>query len=178
MNTRFARPIARPIASAVAAVLLLGACGDDDDEAETTTTEADGGPMTLARGQDVNFAGGPPGLSDQTMEIDAVEEDGEVGGELRLDPSGIEVGFECADTETEGRVIVGGKVTSSDDPDTAVESWLSVVIKVGEPDGVVLWFGAPGDYASCDELIDDSKTTFTDEIPFADVADGDDIETG
>jgi hypothetical protein len=156
--------LAVPVASATTAILLLGACSDD-------------GPTTLAKGDDVNFVGGPPGLSDQTMDITAEEDDGKVTGEAKFDPIGIAVGLDCADTDTDDLVIVGGQVTSSTDTDTAVDSWLAVVIQVGDPDGVNVWFGE-GDYGSCQEALEASKETLTDDGSFADVADGDDLETG
>ena len=67
MKNRFAAPVA----SAATALMLLGACSDDD------------GPTTLAKGEDVDFVGSD-GLADQTMDINAEEEDGEVSGEVRF----------------------------------------------------------------------------------------------
>ena len=54
MKNRFTRPVA----SAAAALVLLGTCSGD-------------GPTTLAKGEDVGFVGGAPGLSDHTMDINA-----------------------------------------------------------------------------------------------------------
>ena len=79
MNKR----LAAPIASAATAILLLGACGDDDDssttasESSTSTSElADGGPTTVATGEDIELVGGPhSGFGNQTLNIDAREED-------------------------------------------------------------------------------------------------------
>ena len=53
----------RKIAAAIALGGLLGACGDD-------------GPTTLAQGEDVEIEG------DQTLDISAEEEDGDVTGEV------------------------------------------------------------------------------------------------
>jgi hypothetical protein len=94
MKNRFAAPVA----SAATALVLLGAC--------------DEGPTTLAKGEDVNFVGGAPGLSSQTMDITAVEENGEVTGEARFSPDGLIVALQCADTSTDGLVIIGGTGTS------------------------------------------------------------------
>ena len=99
MNKRFAAPVA----SAATAIMLLGACSDD-------------GPTNLANGEDVELVG-DTNLGGQTLNISAEEEDGEVTGELRFsDPGGeVVVAVECADTDTDGVVILGGTVTEPDD---------------------------------------------------------------
>jgi len=82
MKIRFAVPVA----SAATAILMLGACSDD-------------GPTTLAKG-DVRFAEGS-GLGGQTMDIAAVEQDGQVTGEARFS-FGLVLNPQCADTDTDG----------------------------------------------------------------------------
>ena len=70
-------------------------------ESSTTTTEApDDGPTTLARGDDVEI-GGFGGLVGQTLNIDAVEQDGEVTGEFRV--NNVVVTLQCADTMATAR---------------------------------------------------------------------------
>ena len=91
MKMRFAAPVA----SAATAVMLLGACSDD-------------GSTTIAKGEGVNFVDSAPFFSNQTMDITAVEEDGEVTGEARFSPAGLTLALQCADTDTDGLVIVGG----------------------------------------------------------------------
>jgi hypothetical protein len=165
MKTRFAAPIA----SAATAILLLGACGDDDASA------SDDGPTTLAKG-DVGFVGSQ-GLGDNRMEILAEEKDGEVTGEARFNE--IVVSFECADTDTDGLVILGGEVTTpSSDNSPAVGELMAVVIREGDPDSVNPWFDDPASpAASCDELLGSIPADLP-ESDFTDVEDGDDIETG
>ena len=85
MKIRFAKPVA----TAATAILLLGACIDDDDSSTATSesTVSDDGPTTLAQGEDIDFVGTGE-LADQTMDISAKEEDGEVTGEISFEPHG------------------------------------------------------------------------------------------
>jgi hypothetical protein len=157
MTTR----LAVSVASAAIAIMLLGACGDD-------------GPTTLAKGKDVGFVGGASGLSDQTMDITAEEDNGEVTGEAHFTPAGITVALQCADTETDGLVIVGGAATA--DSSDAGEL-VAVVILEGDPDRVNVWFERDDDYGSCQGLLDaipDDVRSGSGEL--ADVTN--DIETG
>lgn len=151
-------------------VVTAAACSDD-------------GPTTLAQGEDVTFVDSAPWLSDQTMDISAVEEDGEVTGEARFSPAGLTLALQCADTDTDGLVILGGEATA-DAGDSAVGDRVAVIIREGDPDGAVLWYELPlpeGEVAagSCREFLDSiPHDQFTDEGGLADVAEGDDIETG
>lgn len=159
MKNRFAAPVA----SVATAIMLLGACSDDD------------GPTILARG-DVEFVGNQP-LSGQRMDITAEEENGEVTGEARFNE--VEVTLECADTDTDGLIILGGEVTTpSGDGTPAVGEWVAVIIREGDPDSGVVWFEEEPS-GSCRELLESIPENHrTDDSLFADVADGDDIETG
>jgi hypothetical protein len=155
MNNRFAAPIA----SAATAIMLLGACSDD-------------GPTTVAKGDDVELVG--EGLGAQTLNINAEEENGEVTGEFRVSENVIRV--ECADTDTDGVVILGGKATAGND--VAVGDLLVLIIREGDPDRVALHhnrFNA----GSCSELLadlpDDPVTGH--DSDFVDVEAGSDIET-
>lgn len=156
MTMRFATPVA----GAATAILLLGACSDD-------------GPTTLARGEDVTFVAGPTGLSGQTMDITAEEEDGEVTGEASFDPYG-SLDLQCADTDTDDLLILGGALTETEDADAALGDWVAVVIRVGDPDSVDVWF-PEGDHGSCQALLEAAATA---DHTFTDVAGGDEIETG
>ena len=158
MKNRFAAPVA----SAVIAIMVLGACSDDD------------GPETLARGEDIDFVGSGA-LGDQTMDISAEEEDGEVTGEVSFEPHGSVADFQCADTVTDGVVRLAGQFTTApDDGDEAVGTWMALVIREGDPDSVsVPWFSDPGT-ESCDEALEQVP----DDAQFYEVEDGDDIETG
>ena len=92
----------RASALATVAVFALTACSGDDDDGRTT----------LAQGDDVELVGDND-LAGQTLNISAEGEDGEVTGELRLSDAGGEVvvAVECADTDTDDVVILGGTVT-------------------------------------------------------------------
>jgi hypothetical protein len=169
MKHRFAAPVA----GAATAILLLAACSDD-------------GPTTLAKGEDVSFVDSAPWFGDQTMDITAVEEDGEVTGEARFSPAGLALALECADTDTDGLVILGGEATAAAG-DTAVGDRVAVIIREGDPDAAILYFELPlpeGAVAagSCRELlasIPQDQLTGDDPLAdLADVAEGDDIETG
>lgn len=155
-----------PIAVAVAAIMPFGACSDD-------------GPTTLAKGEDVHFVGSGP-IAEQTMDINAQEEDGKVTGEAQF--NSIAVSFECADTEIDGLVILGGEVTApSADGTPARGDLMAVLIREGDPDRLNVWIeGEDDDYGSCQGLLDaippDERRA--DSNVFVDVEEGDDIETG
>jgi hypothetical protein len=170
MNNRFAAPVA----SAATAILLLGACGDDDAAAD--------GPTTLAKGEDIELVGGlESGLGNQNLDIDAVEENGEVTGEFRItDQSGTQppnvFTVECARTDPDdGIVILGGSATDEglDWNDGYV---MALTIKEGDPDSVSIDGNEAGE-KSCIELLDSIPDEYP-ESAFVDVEDGSDIETG
>jgi hypothetical protein len=163
MKMRFAAPAA----SAATAMMLLGACDDD-------------GPTTLAQGEDVEFVG-DAGLAGQTLNVSAEEEDGEVTGEWRV--SNVVVRVECANTDTDGVVILGGEVTTSDpesrrgDP-AAVGELNALIIREGDPDSAALHANV-ADAGSCTELLESLPAdALTNESYFVDVEAGEDIETG
>ena len=159
MNTRFAAPIA----SAAIAIMLLGACSDD-------------GSTTLAKGEDVELVGDED-LGGQTLDISAEEkDDGTVTGEIRFsDVSGeVVVAVECADTDTDDVVILGGTMTEGP------AEWSGLValfIREGDPDSVAVWLDE-GENASCSDLLANRHDVLDDESAFVDVEDGSDIETG
>jgi hypothetical protein len=156
-----------PVASAATALMLVSACNGDD------------GPTTLAKG-DVQFVGNV-NLGGLSMDIDAQEENGEVTGEARFSNE-VVLTFECADTDTDGVVILAGEVTTASfDGSPAVGERMAVIIREGEPDSGLVWVDEPAPKASgsCDELLQSiPDDVHTDDSRFADVADGDDIETG
>ena len=103
MKTRFTAPVA----SAATAIMLLAGCSDD-------------GPTNLAQGKDVELVGDPD-LAGETLTINAQEADGEVTGEIRV--TEIVITVKCADTDTDGFVILGGKVTFEPDAMTPTAGW-------------------------------------------------------
>jgi hypothetical protein len=148
--------------------MLLGACSDD-------------GSTTLANGEDVELVGDND-LGGQTLDVSAEEEDGDVTGEVRFtdsdnDDSSAVVTLECADTDTDGVVILGGEITSSSDSPDTVGELIAMFIKEGDPDSVALWFDE-GENASCSELLANRHDVLDDDSAFVDVEAGSDIETG
>jgi len=155
------------VASAASAVLLLGACSDSDDastttsESSTTTSEPAVGTL-LARGEDVELVGDvTTGIRNQTLNIVAHQQAGEVTGEVRFDDNVIKV--ECADTALDGRVVLGGTATAGSY--VIVGNLYALIISEGEPDSVALvsngydhvipgreW-GGYGE-GSCDDLLE------------------------
>lgn len=163
MNKRFATSVV----GAATAVVLFGACGDD-------AASAGDGARTLAKGEDIELVGAGEGLNDQTLNIDAVEKDGEVSGEFRITDN--VVAIQCADTETDGVIVLGGKGIAG--PDVADGDLQALVIRVGEPDSVAL-VGNDVGATSCAELVASiPDSMFADDGLFDELEDGDDIETG
>ena len=175
MTKRFAAPVA----SATTALVLLGACSDDDrhrrfhddDDVEQATTRR---PSRRAK---MWSSSGTEDLAGQTLNISAEEDDGEVTGELRFtDSSGeVVVAVECADTDTDGVVILGGTVTES--TDDAISGLVALFIKEGDPDSVAVWLD-DGENASCSDLLKNRHDVLDDDSVFVDVEAGSDIETG
>ena len=164
-----------PVASAAAVTLLLGACGDDDDSSTTTTAAAESGPTTVARGEDVELVG-EDGFAGQTLTVDAEEEDGEVSGEFQV--TDVVVTIQCADTDTDGEITLGGAVAEDPNGDVGVGELLVLIIREGDPDSVAL-LANDDDAASCTELIESiTDETLTQYGSFDDVEEGYDIETG
>jgi hypothetical protein len=160
-------------------------------ESSTTTTEA-GGPTILARGQAEYMVGFAETLDRHTLNIDAVEQDGEVTGEFQVD--NVVVTLQCAGTRrrTGGTsvsrdLILGGVVTV--DPDgqglpvhdglkVAVGDRLALIIRKGPAtatDRVTLWATDSG--GSCTELVA-SVPLNLDGGYFSDIGDDGDIQTG
>ena len=173
MKMRFAA-----MASVATAILLLSACGGGDDsstptsESSATTSEsADDGPTTLAKGKDVELVGNV-GLAGQTLNITAEEANGEVTGEFRV--TDVVVGVDCANTDTDGVVILGGAVTADPRANVGVGELLALIIREGDPDSVALYANDSG-AASCTELL---KSIPDNNSDFVDVEAGSDIQTG
>ena len=174
------RRIRWAIAGAATAILLLGACGNGDNSSRTTsepsTTASEGaGPTTLAKGEDVELVGGDhSGLGAQTLNIAAEEEHGEVTGEFRVTDNVFRI--DCANTQTDGIVILGGEATEG--PDVGVGDRLALIIREGDPDSVSL-YANDGGAASCTKLVESvSDHSLTIDSNFVDVEDGYGIETG
>jgi hypothetical protein len=161
------------------ALLMTGvACSDDEDptaseDTSKTTAPEDDGSTTLARGADVELVG--DGIGSQTLNITAEQADGEVTGEFRLNE--VVVTLQCANTDTDGIVILGGEVTTpdSDDPEM-MGQLMALIIREGDPDSVSL-VGNSGT-GSCTALLESiPEDGLTDDSLFNDVDAGSDIET-
>lgn len=123
---------------------------------------------------------GNDGLGGQTLDISAEEEDGEVTGEIgftdddNADSTAV-VTVECADTDTDGVVILGGEITASSE-DQGVGELVALFIREGDTDSAALWLDE-GENASCSDLLASRRDVLDDESAFVNVEDGD-IETG
>ena len=115
---------------------------------------------------------GNDGLAGQTLNINAEEVNGEVAGEFRVND--VVVGVDCANTETDGVVILGGAVTADPGANVGVGELLALIIKEGDPDSVAL-YGNDSGAGSCTDLL---KAIPDNNSDFADVEDGSDIQTG
>jgi hypothetical protein len=118
---------------------------------------------------------GDEDLGGQTLNIRAEKKDGEVTGELRFADLGGEilVAVECADTDTDGALILGGTITESND----MSGLVALFIREGDPDRVAVWLDL-GENASCSDLLANRHDVLDDESAFVDVEDGSDIEIG
>lgn len=159
MNPRFPT-----LAATAAAAILIGACGDD-------------GPTLLARGEDVQLVGVGDGLAGQTLSIDARMEDGEATGEFRV--TDVVNTIRCADTSTDGVVILGGEVTAGAVNGIAPLGALHfLIIREGDPDLVTLGGNDVG-ADSCRELLESIPDDAIEDLEsFVPVEAGSDIETG
>lgn len=171
MTTRFAAPVA----STATAIIMLGACSGGG------MTTSDDGPTTLAQG-DVRFVGSTD-LGGQTMSITAVEQDSQVTGEARFS-FGLVLDLQCADTDTDSLVVLGGEATAEEGDAATVGDRVAVVIREGDPDSALVWYELPlpeGEVAagSCREFLESIPLDqFTGDDPLVDIAEGDDIVTG
>ena len=129
------------------------------------------GPTTLAKGKDVELVGNVR-LAGQTLNITAEEANGEVTGEFRV--TDVVVGVDCANTDTDGVVILGGAVTADPRANVGVGELLALIIREGDPDSVALYANDSG-AASCTELL---KSIPDNNSDFVDVEAGSDIQTG
>jgi hypothetical protein len=178
---RSAPKLVAAAAVVVVLALLVGALARRGDQTVDTTPLDTQPPVlpgrTLARGEDVEFVGNE-GFAAQTLSIEVEERNGEVTGVFSV--SGIVVvRVECADTDTDGVVIVGGTVTEgSPDHVGDVGDLLSLTIREGDPDRVNI--GYDPSWGSCAELLETLPHTHGDfnESDFVAVEAGSDIETG
>jgi hypothetical protein len=144
-----------------------------------TSTASDDGPTTIAKGEDIALVGSDPdSLGGQTLQIDVQEEDGEVTGEFVV--TNIVNTVECADTDTEGFVVLGAKVTTTD-PDVelapGVGDLQALIIKEGDPDSVSLYGNDEG-AETCTELLESIPADlFKSGGDFVKLDGDDDIET-
>jgi len=164
------------------ALLMLAsatACSDDDSDASDTTTSTtsttqSGSPTILAKGQDVELVGGPDtGLGNQTLNIDATEANGAATGTYMVTDNAFTI--ECANTDTEGVVILGGRATAG--PDVEVGQMTALAIREGDPDSVFLVANDIG-AKTCTELLDSiPASSLANDSNFVDLEPGSDIQT-
>jgi len=152
--------LAVSIAGAAAAIVLVCACSDES------------GPKTLADGKDIELVGDFD-LGGQTLNVNAREDGGKVTGEMRFsDPSGeVAAKVQCADTETDGLVILGGTIEEGSE----YSGLMALFIRNGEPDSIAVWLD-DGENESCSDLLANRRDIADDAGQFVDVEAGSDIE--
>jgi energy-coupling factor transporter ATP-binding protein EcfA2 len=165
-------------AIAATATVMLGACSENTDTSTTTAESppASGstvdGTTTVAKGEGVALVGAS-GLGNQTLSVSADELDGKVTGEFLISDNLIRI--DCADTDLDGIVILGGEATEG--PDVTSGDLIALIIKEGDPDSVSL-YGNDAAAKSCRQLIDSIPDgSLDDDSNFVDVEDGYDIVT-
>ena len=101
-------------------------------------------------------------------------------GEVRFTDSGgdVVVTVECADTDTDGVVILGGEVTDVERRRRHLGELVALFIREGDPDSVAVWLdeGENADRAASSSRI--RHDVLDDDSAFVDVEAGSDIETG
>jgi hypothetical protein len=124
---------------------------------------------------------GTTALGNQTLSIDAEEDDGEVTGEVR---------FTDSDNDASSAVVTLGARTPTPTawsssagksrrraiPETVGEL-VALFIREGDPDSVAIWLDE-GENASCSELLVNRHDVLDDDSAFVDVEGDGDIETG
>ena len=125
----------------------------------------DDGPTNLAKSEDVVIGE----VGGQTLSVDAVEEDGEVTGEFRVD--NVVVTIQCTGTrsltgsDSNGRdLILGGEVTDNpdglarlDEVNVAMGDLVALIVR---ENGRVtlyapsLWYGEQATAGSCNDLVE------------------------
>ena len=132
------------------------------------------GPTTLAKGEAVELVGNAR-LAAQTLDINAEEDNGVVTGEFRISNDDV-IRVDCADTHTDGVVILGGAVTGGSD--FGVGELVALIIREGDPDSVALRANDTG-ATSCTGLLKAIPDhLLTDDSNFVEVESGSDIQTG
>jgi hypothetical protein len=174
------------IAACLLVVVVIAAIFSADHQSVDTIppvgspTTAPGAGTIIAKGRDIGLEGTEPdSLGGQILQIDVEEIDGQVTGEFHI--TNIVNTVECVDTETDGIVILGGRVTTTD-PAVAAAPALgdlhALIIKEGDPDGVHLYGNDVG-AETCTELLESIPADLlADDREFIDVIGGNDIETG
>lgn len=157
--------------AAAAGVAVIAVVAIRHDDVANTRHAADGARI-LAKGTDVEFVG-EDGLASQTLNVDAEEQGGNVTGQFRIGENVIDI--ECADTNRDGYIILGGTVSSG--PDVKQGDLLALVIKVGTPDRANL-VGNESNADSCAGMLANMSADNLDVDNFAVVEDGYDIQTG
>jgi hypothetical protein len=168
---------------AVATVVTAGRQSVDTIGPSESPTNPTDGPTLLAHGVGVRLVGpngGPNSLERQTLDINAQEENGQVTGTFKYYNDSfvlkVEVRVECADTDTGGVVILGGRVTHDTERGGELGEQQVLVINEGNPDRVALIdFGKSG---SCADLIQAGRNALRYQRNFVNVKAGSDIETG
>jgi energy-coupling factor transporter ATP-binding protein EcfA2 len=165
-------------AIAATATVMLGACSENTDTSTTTAESPPAsastvdGTTTVAKGEGVALVGAS-GLGNQTLSVSADELDGKVTGEFLISDNLIRI--DCADTDLDGIVILGGEATEG--PDVTSGDLIALIIREGDPDSVSL-YGNDAAAKSCRQLIDSIPDgSLDDDSNFVDVEDGYDIVT-
>jgi hypothetical protein len=127
---------------------------------------------TIAKGEGVALVGAS-GLGNQTLSVSAKEQNNLVTGEFLISANVIRI--DCADTNHDGLVILGGEATEG--YDVTRGDLFALIIREGDPDSVALYGNDTG-AGSCDQLIDSiTDRSLKDDTNFVDVEDGYDIVT-
>ena len=166
--------VAAVVAIALVAIAVFRNGPTSSVPADVPTPTEGLGPTTLAKGEAVELVGNAR-LAAQTLDINAEEDNGVVTGEFRISNDDV-IRVDCADTHTDGVVILGGAVTGGSD--FGVGELVALIIREGDPDSVSLRANDTG-ATSCTGLLKAIPDhLLTDDSNFVEVESGSDIQTG
>ena len=136
IETAFRNRASRPVAllAGIGVLFAVAACGGDKESSVAKGTASYSSPE-----------------GDRTVEVDAVETDGDVGGTVTVDDDGgrWSIDIRCSGT-VEGTLVLAGDVASGS-PKAGTHA--ALFVRQAEPDRVAVWFEDPPPAKTCEDFV-------------------------